>query len=216
MSVDGVRAELPRTPLQAMVRRAKDSVREAIGRHAPYLVRRVTNFHRLEDRVLLETVILPFFRDQPEVRKILFVGTEWYTKPYERLFASQEYWTLEIDPANSRYGAKRHVIAPLKALTSYAPPDYFDAIIANGVFHSTAISTREEAEPSFRASLTCLRPGGWFLLGWNDHDQFRPYPPSESPTLAEFEPAIFPPFGKAEYRTDTEYRHVFSFFRKPR
>jgi hypothetical protein len=215
MSPTPIRGELPQTPLDGLVRSAKDKVRDAIGRYAPYLVRHVTNFHRLEDRVLLETVILPFFRDQPELRRILFVGTEWYTKPYEKLFVDKEYWTLEIDPANSRYGSARHVIAPLKDLPAFAPANYFDAIIANGVFHSSAISSREEAEPSFEACRLCLKPGGWFMLGWNDRAEFRPYPPSESPALAAFDPAPFAPLGTAEYRTDTDYRHVFSFYRKP-
>jgi hypothetical protein len=27
---------------------------------------------------------------------VLFVGTDWFTKHYDRLFAASEYWTIEI------------------------------------------------------------------------------------------------------------------------
>jgi len=192
----------------------RNAVRKLFHRHAPVLFRHVSSFHLSEDRKLLEAVILPYFASDSSVERVLFVGCEWYTKPYKRLFRSKEYWTLEIDPEKRRYGARRHVVDALKHLRQHAAAGYFDAVICNGVFMKTAIETREEAEPSFEACRECLRAGGWLVLGWNDTDELRPYPPTESAALAKFEQSVFPPLGVSEYATQTSYRHTYTFYRK--
>jgi hypothetical protein len=194
---------------------ARNAVRDLLRRRAPSLFRRFSTFHLSEDRKLLESVILGYLRDDPGVKRLLFVGCEWYTKPYASLFQSKEYWTLEIAPGKRCYGAPLHVVDALKNLERHAPANHFDAIVCNGVFMKTAIETREEAEPSFEACRRCLRSGGWFVLGWNDTDELRPYPPSESPGLAAFEPTVFPPLGVSEHLTDTSYRHTYTFYKKP-
>jgi hypothetical protein len=199
---------------RALFRTARAAVRDILRRHAPALVRYVSTFHRTEDRMLLENMILANLRDDPAVTRILFVGCEWYTKPYQSLFRSKEYWTLEIDPDKRGYGAPRHVVDALKNLDRHAPADYFDAIVCNGVFMKTAIETQAEAEPSFEACRRCLRSGGWFILGWNDTDALRPYPPSESAALGAFERAVFPPLGVSEHLTSTSYRHTYTFYKK--
>ena len=164
--------------------------------------------------MLLEKVILRHFSEEPATGRLLFVGCDWYTKPYEKLFADREYWTLDIDANKRRYGARRHITDCLRNLERYVPPGYFDAIVCNGVFMRTAIETREEAEPSFAACRAALKLGGWFVLGWNDTAELRPYPPSESEELAKLAPAIFLPLGGSQVITDTSYRHTFTFFRK--
>lgn len=199
-----------------LLRRSKDSLREVLGRRAPRLARRLTNFHLLEDRVFMEEVILPFFRDDPATRRLLFVGTDWYTKSYEDFFRDKDYWTLEIDPTKRRFGSKRHITASLTELEAHAAPASFDAIICNGVFYTGAMDRREQAEPAFDACWRSLRPGGWFVLGWNDTPALRPYPPGESDALKAFKPAAFPPTGTAEHRTATEHAHVYNFFVRPR
>lgn len=198
-----------------MILQARNRARDFIRRRAPSLARRLGSFHKAEDRVLLEEVILPYFVKSGEVKRVLFVGCEWYTKHYESLFDAKEYWTLEIDPDKRPFGARRHIVDRLVNLGRHVSSDYFDAIVCNGVFMRTAIETREEAEPSFAACRDALRQGGWFVLGWNDTDELRPYPPSESSTLATFAPATFAPLNASEHRTDTSYRHTYTFFRKP-
>lgn len=197
-----------------MYRQARNAVRDLLRRRAPYLIRYISTFHLTDDRILLETVILPYLRDDPAVKRVLFVGCEWYTKPCESKFRAKEYWTIDIDPNKRRFGARRHMVDALRNLERHRPADYFDAVICNGVFMKTAIETRDDAEASFRACWRCLRPGGWFVLGWNDVDELRPYPPSESPTLAAFTRTSFPPLGASEHRTDTSYGHTYTFFRK--
>ena len=61
------------------------------------------------DRHVLEKTIFPYFAARSDCRRILFVGCEWYTKHYEKIFVNQEYWTIEIDPQLKEYGAKNHV-----------------------------------------------------------------------------------------------------------
>lgn len=194
---------------------ATDSLRRFLQTHAPTLSRRFSDFHRQPDRKLLETVILAHLAQAPDVKRILFVGCDWYTQPYRQLFRRKIYWTLDIAPNKRRFGAARHVTDRLCNLRDHAPADYFDAIVCNGVFMKTAIETFEEAEPSFEACFECLKVGGWFVLGWNDTEALRPYPPSASPRLARFERADFPGLGVQEVLTPTEYRHTYSFFRRP-
>jgi SAM-dependent methyltransferase len=199
-------------PLIAPTRRA---IRDTLRTYAPTLACKLGSFHQTEDRRLLETVIFRYLADEAAAERLLFVGCDWYTKPYERLLPATEFWTLEIDPDKRRYGARRHITDSLRNLDLHVTPGYFDAIVCNGVFMRTAIETREEAEPSFAACRRCLRDGGWFVLGWNDTDDLRPYPPAESDELAKLERAVFPPMGVQEYLTDTTIRHTYTFYRNP-
>src|SRR5882724_8239237 len=53
------------------------------------------NLHlNTDDRRVLEKVILPYFASQSEFLRILFVGCDWYTKPYGKYFKEKEYWTI--------------------------------------------------------------------------------------------------------------------------
>jgi SAM-dependent methyltransferase len=179
------------------------------------LARKIDAFDRLEDRQLLLNVIFPYLLAEGGIRRILFIGCEWYTKHYAAMLRSKEYWTLEADAEKRKYGAQRHIVDSLRNLPRHVAGDYFDAIICNGVFMVTAIETREEAEPSFEACRACLRKGGLFVLGWNDTAALRPYPPEESDALARFERFVFPPLATDRHLTNTGYRHVYSFFVRP-
>jgi hypothetical protein len=196
-------------------RRVKVWLRDRLRKYAPLLFREVSNFHHTEDRRILETVILQHLIDDPQVKRVLFVGCEWYTKPYEPMLRFKEYWTLDVDPDKRRFGATHHICDTLANLDRHFPPGFFDAIICNGVFMKTAMEKRDEAELAFKVCRNSLQDGGWFILGWNDIDWLRPYPPSESDELANFELTVFPPMGVTEYLTDTAVRHTYTFYRKP-
>jgi hypothetical protein len=198
-----------------LIGNARQRVQHLIRTRLPGLAHHVDALHLLEDRRLLVEVIFPYVNDDPGIRKILFVGCDWYTKPYEKIFRRKEYWTLEINPEKRRYGAERHIVDALWNLPRHLAPGYFDAIVCNGVFMVTAIETREHAEPSFMACHASLRSGGLFVLGWNDTAELRPYPPEESESLARFERFVFPPLSTDRHLTNTDYRHVYSFFVKP-
>jgi hypothetical protein len=46
--------------------------------------------HETPDRDVLEQVIFPALRDRADVRRILLVGCEWYTRHYPRAFGDRE------------------------------------------------------------------------------------------------------------------------------
>lgn len=194
---------------------AVGALRRMLQRRAPTLARAVTDFHLQPDRELLERIILPHLAGATDTDRVLFVGCDWYTKPYRRLFKNRSLWTLDVDPSKRCFGASAHVTDRLCNLRNHVPAGFFDAIVCNGVFMKTAIETYDEAEQSFLACFECLREGGWFVLGWNDTEELRPYPPSESAALARFSPEPFPNLGVAEILTPTEYRHTYNFFRRP-
>ena len=87
---------------------ASDALRAVLRRHAPNLLRMVSDFHRQPDRTLLETAILAKLAREADVARVLFVGCDWYTKFYHRMFRDKTYWTLDIDPEKRRFGAARH------------------------------------------------------------------------------------------------------------
>lgn len=96
----------------------------------------------LPDRQLFKFTIFPYLIEKEEFHKVLFLGCEGYTKPYEFLFKDREYWTIESDPAKKVFRAKNHhIIAPLKHLNKYLTPNYFDVIIYSGVFLKGAIDS---------------------------------------------------------------------------
>ena len=50
------------------------------------------------DRLVLDRVILPALAADPEYRRVIFVGCDWYTQHYEGMFAGRDYWTIDMDP----------------------------------------------------------------------------------------------------------------------
>ncbi len=186
----------------------------ALASFAPHQVRRLSPFHMREDRALLETAVFPSLLEDPEVRRVLFVGCDWYTKHYEGVFRSIEYWTIEPDEQKARFGGERHIVGPLHEICDHVQNGYFDAIICNGVFYRGAMDDPVIAEQSFERCWRVLRPGGWFVLGWNDTPELLPYPTCESTALARFERAALGELGE-EWRTETDNNHTYSFFRRP-
>jgi SAM-dependent methyltransferase len=169
---------------------------------------------KTDARRVLEQIIFPYFTARDEFRTILFIGCDWYTEHYKDVFHAKEYWTIEKDRGRSeRYGAPRRVTDGLHHLTHYFGSDYFDLIICNGVF-GWGLDSREEADASLDACLHCLRPGGVFILGWNDVPERRPFAPEECKTLRKFVPYLFPPLTTSHYLTKNTNRHIYDFYAK--
>lgn len=168
------------------------------------------------DRHVLEDVIIPHIKSRHDLQKILFVGCDWYTKPYKKLFKYKEYWTIEIDRNKQKYGADNHIIDGLQNLSKYINPGYFDVIIYNGVF-GYGINTRKDTEESFHQCFQALRPGGILVFGWNDVPQCKPFPVlEECENLKQFLPYHFAPLSATKYLTPhTVLRHTFNFYIKP-
>lgn len=88
---------------------------------------------KTDDRRVLEDTILPAIARTPEYRRILFIGCDWYTRGYQKLFAARDYWTMEIDPAKSKYGARQHIVDSAENIAQHFQPDSLDFIVCNGV-----------------------------------------------------------------------------------
>ncbi|MBO3458293.1 hypothetical protein G7B40_004935 [Aetokthonos hydrillicola Thurmond2011] len=168
------------------------------------------------DRIILEDIIIPYFISNKDFHKILFVGCDWYTKPYKKLFKNQEYWTIEIDESKKKYGSANHIVDGLQNLSSYIKSDYFDLIIYNGVF-GYGINSKEDTEKSFDQCFRALRTRGVVVFGWNDVPQYKPFPVTdECESLKKFEPYFFPPLSTSQFLTpNTVHRHTYNFYIKP-
>ncbi len=181
------------------------AVRYALGLSVPM---------HTEDRRVLEQVIFGHYCAQDDVRRVLFVGCQWYTRHYERqFFPRHEFWTLEPDEKARRFGARRHVVAPLEQLAAHFPADTFDLILCNGVY-GYGLDARAQCEAAFGQCFSRLREGGHFVLGWNDVPARTPVPLAEIRSLALFTPEALPALGTWRYPTRTPYRHVYDFYRK--
>jgi SAM-dependent methyltransferase len=170
--------------------------------------------HETPDRDVLEQVIFPALRERADMRRILFVGCDWYTRNYPRAFADRELWTIDVDPAKARYGAHRHVVDTVAKLDAHFLPASFDAVIFNGIF-GYGVDDPGEAEAIVGQCFECLRPRGLFILGWDDEEGIRPVPPDTIAALRRFEPMTLPPFTGPSYATFGPVRHVFEFYARP-
>ena len=97
-----------------------------------------------------------------------------------------------MDPAAARYGARRHIVDTLENICAHFPAGELDAIVCNGVF-GWGLDERAAVERAFGGWFECLRPGGVFVLGWNDVPDHCPFPPRDSRSLGRFVPWTFPP-----------------------
>lgn len=168
------------------------------------------------DRYVLEDLIIPELVACKELDKILFVGCDWYTKPYVKYFRDKEYWTIEIDENKKKFGSKRHIVDGLQNLGNYIENDYFDLIVCNGVF-GWGINNKEDTEVAIKQCYSCLRPEGMLVLGWNDVSTYRPYfAIGKCENLSKFQPYVFPPLSTAKYLTENSpTQHTFNFYLKP-
>jgi hypothetical protein len=167
------------------------------------------------DRIALERGIFPAIEERPELRGILFVGTEWYTREYPTRFADREFWTMDIDKAVARYGApRRHVVDSIERVRDHFDPGSLDAIICHGVF-GAFLSDRDACDGTFAECFEILRPGGIFILGWSELPDVMPHHPDSLPSLQRFERFVLPPFTAWRHPTFGDWRVVIDFYRRP-
>ena len=193
-----------------------DSVRSMIGGGVRQIagVFGVNLYQYADDRRVLERTILPFFAQQDHYSRILFVGCAWYTQHYERFFEGQEYWTLEPDSTRRKFGSKRHVIDTLENLPAHFTAGSLDVILCNGLL-GWGLNEEPQVELAFNACVDCLRPGGVFVLGWNDVAIRRPCRPEDCASLRRMQPFYFPPLRTPRYLTRGASRHTYDFYLKP-
>jgi SAM-dependent methyltransferase len=168
-------------------------------------------FFPSEDRTVLENQILPFYQLSRTHNDILFVGTEWYTHGYVRMFSHKSFTTLDVGARKARYGASRHITENVTRLDWHFGPGTLDVIFLNGII-GWGLDNLSDAEKVIALCHKCLRPGGHLILGWNDLAANRPFRLDEIESLTRFRPFIFPQLQSSEHLIDNGWRHVFSFF----
>jgi len=173
----------------------------------------VPSFLKNEDRRVLEQVIFQYFLHSEACRDVLFVGCDWYTEGYSKWFEEKNYWTADVDPSSRKYGARQHIVDQLQNLGRHFRTGSFDLIVCNGVF-GWGLDARPDVEQAFQACYGCLREDGILIIGWDDIEERCPFPLEECRSLRAFAPFIFPPLATSEYRTDTPYRHTYTFYAK--
>jgi SAM-dependent methyltransferase len=167
--------------------------------------------HCTPDRHVLEGVLLPALAARPEIQKLVFVGCARYTRRYPGLFQRAEFWTLDADPEMRRYGAARHVADSLANLGRHFQPASLDAIVCTGVL-GWGLDDQDETETAVEHCFECLRPGGLFVLGW---EEWVPVPPDSIQSIKRFEPLTVPPFPAPRYPTFSYTNHTFDFYVRP-
>lgn len=202
------------TPARKRLKRAAPILVPVVGAHRR--VRQQIGFWRqyTPDRHVLERVIFPALRERDDVQRLLFVGTAFYTRRYPGLFAEREFWTLDIDPAMARYGASgRHIVDSVTNVAEHFAPGSLDVVLAVGVF-GLGVNGADDTEAAVRQLTDCLRPGGIFVVSWNDVEGRRPYPLDRVASMARLRPLELEPFPAATYPTFSDLQVWFGFYER--
>jgi SAM-dependent methyltransferase len=93
-------------------------------------------------------------------------------------------------------------------------PSSLDVVICNGVI-GWGLNDADEINESAKQCFECLRPGGIFIIGWNDIAPWRPVPLHELDAIRKFAPLTLAPFPGPVYPTLGKLRHVFNFYTRP-
>jgi SAM-dependent methyltransferase len=182
------------------------------------LARRIVRSHvgcaraKYQDRNVLELIIIPHVLSRLNPRRVLDIGREPYGAFYNEFYAGRELWTIDWDPAKARFGARNHVVDDVANLRSHFRAAYFDFVVMNGVF-GWGLNERISIEQAFAAIHAVLRPGGLFVLGWNDTPDLVPVPLAQVAALQDFTPYHFPPLRATSFKCST-CEHTYSFFTK--
>lgn len=168
---------------------------------------------RSDDRHVLEKIIFPWISANGQFKRMLFVGCDWYTAYYHRLFPKGEFWTMDFDPTKVRYGAQRHKVGAVQDVAELFPAGNFDVVICNGVL-GWGLNEISDIEAAFTAMHQVLVPSGLLVLGWNDVPKYTPVEPDRIKSLGRFNKFEFPPLKSARFLTESGSRHTYSFYRK--
>lgn len=204
----------------------RSAERRALKRRFPRLVRVVLAvldpFYRLRyqlqykpDRRVLEDVIFPALIAREDVRRLLFVGSAWYTRTYGKRFHHREFWTIDVDERVRKFAGERHIVASITTITEHFDPGSLDVVVCNGVV-GFGLDSEDDCNRAFGGAYRCLRPGGLLIIGWDDADGCRPAVPLESlASLRAFQPCVLPPFPSWRYPTFSPLGHTFDFYARP-
>ena len=120
------------------------------------------------DRRLLQGEILPALARDPKNEAVLFVGVQWYTAPYWKLFEPESrISTIDMKPELAPFGATDHVVGDVCELEKAFPTKTFDAIVMNGVI-GFGLNEPKAIDRALASCAKKLRDGGLLILGINE------------------------------------------------
>jgi SAM-dependent methyltransferase len=163
-----------------------------------------------EDRRVLEQIIIPFILSRFDPQTVLDVGREPYEAFYNEFFVGRELWTMDWDATRAKFGAANHIVDDAAHLRRYFPAGHFAFVLMNGVF-GWGLNQRPAIEQAFAAVHAVLKPGGIFVLGWNDTPDLVPVPLAEVQALRAFASYYFPPLNGTSFKCAT-CEHTYSFY----
>jgi len=168
---------------------------------------------KMDDRRVLETIVLPYFQHQKNLQDVLFIGCDWYTRGYRKYFYGKNYWTMDFNPAQKKYGSNKHIVDACEHVSKHFGPSTLDLIICNGVY-GYGLNELEKFEEAVLGFIASLRENGIFVLGWDDNPTRTPFPLTESQGMSLLGRYVLPPLGTSHYLTANEGRHTYDFFVK--
>ena len=170
-----------------------------------------------DDRQILEQVIFKELFVSRQYGKILFVGCDSYTRWYPLLFewaGDLTFATVEPEARKKKYGSRRHHtigrFQDLQEIPSFR--HFYDLVIFNGVF-GFGTDMPEDKVRIFETSACLLKPGGVFLIGYNDMEgnyRFDLNLPQEN----GFEAFPIPGLHVSDFLTQEQNHHRFVCFRR--
>lgn len=167
------------------------------------------------DRRVLEHYILGSLASDPAIKRVLFVGVQWYTKNYSARFEGKIFATIDPRPSVVRFGGNPHKIGRIQDLSEHFPEPAFDAIIINGVI-GFGLNNVADVNSALDACRNALRHDGWLILGINELAMYH-IDPAKYAASRFFESCEFG--ANARERIDIvipflEQRHTYLFWRK--
>jgi hypothetical protein len=134
------------------------------------ILQKVVGYYRIRrspDRIFLKKILLSEIGKRST--RVLFVGCRRYTASYPMILNGHgaECWTIDIDPAAARWGAKgRHAVMDVREIADHFSSEFFDTVILNGVF-GYGVDTESLQNTTLVAIDAVLKRGGLLVLGWN-------------------------------------------------
>lgn len=161
-----------------------------------------------EDRDVLERIIFPYVLAHFNPKKILDIGREDYQEFYNEFFRGRELWTIDIDPGKLEFGSFHHITDNVSNIKKYFSDNNFDFILMNGVF-GWGLDKSEQVNKAFNAIYDILKPGGLFILGFNDDI----IPLKDIEGLKKLSPFNFKPLGSSKFKC-INGGHTYNFYIK--
>ncbi|MCD4761700.1 class I SAM-dependent methyltransferase [bacterium] len=166
------------------------------------------NRKEFEDRDVLERIIFPYVLAYFNPKKILDIGREDYQEFYNDFFRGRELWTIDIDPGKLEFGSFHHITDNVSNIKKYFSDNNFDFVLMNGVF-GWRLNKREQVDKTFKSIYDILKPGGLFILGFNDDI----IPLKDIEGLKKLTPFNFEPLGSSEFKC-INGGHTYNFYIK--